>query len=403
MPENNMMGNAVDEQFDNMIKAASDYAKGNEDISHLREIMATNEEIKEDLVEGTERFGIKEDGKPNFVAPYKELKEADVDITEADNMQTLSEDKAVEAVKASPAGFDLTDEEAENIAKLIIMYKSDKNMNVYAQMCPSMRQRINQLCFEGGIDIKDRNMVAKYMIEQFIHMASEDEEFIDIEKALDKALKIPSLIDIYTEHVNETMNVRIPAIVDKLKETEPEKAEALMKVCEEYNNAFLYTRMRNLYDTHASVRKAVRKRYSIEDITRACSTVNYINESTKFKIPDCSKLLGILSNLFQNDKEIYPSDLCKFVTLLLESAQYVDIHSVPDNSYIYYLFNNITMLSYVGNKLSDFSAELISNIKITIFYIRIKEEEVNGRDSSRQSERMHKRSGKKRDKSRVGR
>ena len=153
--------------------------------------------------------------------------------------------------------------------------------------------------------------------------------------------------------------------------------------------------MRDLYDTHSSVRKEVRKRYSIEDITKKCSTVNTINDRTKFKMPDSTKLLGVLSTLFQNDKEIHPSDICKFVTLVLESVFYIDIHSVVDNSYLYYLFKNITMLSYVGDKLSDFSAELISNIKITIFYIRLKEEEVNGRDSSRQSKSMHKRSNKK--------
>lgn len=398
MPENTMLTN---EELNNLVVQAGEYAKENEDISKLRKIQEHEEVPQKDLVESSESFAIKQDGSPNYSSPVKELKEADVDITEADSMETLSEDKAAEAIKSSPAGFDLTDEEASNMAKILLMYKSNKNMNVYAEMCPSMRQKINQLCFESNIDIKERGMVAKYMIEQFIKMTSEEEEFIDIEKSLEKAMKIPSLIDIYTEHVNETMNVRIPIMAEKIREEDPEKAKALMQICTEYNNAFLYTRMRWLYDTHASVRKEVRKRYSIEDIKKKCDTVNTINERTKFKMPDCSTLLGILSNLFKDDKELYPSDICKFVTLMLESLFYTDTHSVVDNSYMYYLFKNISMLSYLGDKRSDFSAQLISNIKIMIFYIRIKEEEVNGRDSSRQSKSMHKRSDKKRNKSKV--
>ena len=392
MPYND---NLTNDELGNIIDLAGQYAKENDDISNLRRIQETREEPEKELVEDTASFAIKADGKPNYAVSVKELKEANVDIMEAESIETITEDKAAYAIKSSPAGFDLTDEEATNMAQILIMYKSDKNMNVYAHMCPSMKERINRLCFESNIDIRERNMVAKYMIEQFIHMASEEEEFIDIEKSLEKAMKIPSLIDIYTEHVNETMNVRIPIMAEKIREEDPEKAEALMKICHEYNNAFLYTRMRDLYDTHSSVRKEVRKRYSIEDITKKCSTVNTINDRTKFKMPDSTKLLGVLSTLFQNDKEIHPSDICKFVTLVLESVFYVDIHSVVDNSYLYYLFKNITMLSYVGDKLSDFSAELISNIKITIFYIRLKEEEVNGRDSSRQPKSMHKRSNKK--------
>lgn len=392
MPYND---NLTNYELGNIIDLAGQYAKENDDISNLRRIQETREEPEKELVEDIASFAIKADGKPNYAVSIKELKEANVDIMEAESIETITEDKAADAIKSSPAGFDLTDEEATNMAQILIMYKSDKNMNVYAHMCPSMKERINRLCFESNIDIRERNMVAKYMIEQFIHMASEEEEFIDIEKSLEKAMKIPSLIDIYTEHVNETMNVRIPIMAEKIREEDPEKAEALMKICHEYNNAFLYTRMRDLYDTHSSVRKEVRKRYSIEDIAKKCSTVNTINDRTKFKMPDSTKLLGVLSTLFQNDKEIHPSDICKFVTLVLESVFYVDIHSVVDNSYLYYLFKNITMLSYVGDKLSDFSAELISNIKITIFYIRLKEEEVNGRDSSRQSKSMHKRSNKK--------
>lgn len=372
-----------DGTIDSVVKSAKDTADNNEDISHLREIQDT-ESTDEDLIAVKETFMIKDNGKPDFVKAVSNngvLAEADLALDEIDKLDDINNDKLQSNIKNSPAGFDLTDEEAENIAKLLILYKNNRKMNVYAEMVPSMKNKIASLCFESSIPISEANTVAKYMMDQFLSSASEDEEFIDIEKSLEKAMKIPSLIDIYTEHVNETMNIRIPAIVDEIRKEDPEKADMLMEVCDQYNNAFLFSRLRNAYDTNSRLRKAVRKNYKLENVKKLCANVNYFNSKSKFKVPDTVPLVGVLSNIFEKDDNIFPSDICKFMTLLLESISYLNLDDIIDTTYMYYLIKNISMLSYLGDKMSDFSAELISNIRITIYYIRIREEELHVRIS----------------------
>jgi len=386
--------------LDELVKAASENARNNEDISHLREIQAAKDHYEKDIIEATERYTVKNDGKPDFSHPMaNELKETDLPIDQIDKLEEKNNQNAIESVKGSAAGFDLTDDEAENIAKLIILYKNNKRMNVYAEMIPSMKARINKLCFESSIPITEANNVARYMMDQFLSTASEDEEFVDIEKSLEEAMKIPSLIDIYTEHVNENMNIRLPAMAEEIRKTDPEKADLLLKVCDQYNNAFLFSKLRDMYDEKSGLRKSVRKKYQPSDIDTYCRRVNYYNDKTKFKMPDATPILGIVSNLFERDKNIYPSDVAKFTTLLLEAISYLNLDDLLDAAFAYYLLKNVSMLSYVGDKLSDFSAELISNIKITIYYIRIREDEFNERNSSDLSKSGNSNKRKKRNKS----
>ena len=369
--------------IDEIIKSAKEAADNNEDISHLREIQETPNENTE-VTAVKQSFMVKPDGKPDFtraISTNGQLPEADVGLDELDKIVDINDAKMTNNIQNSAAGFDLTNEEAENIAKILILYKNNKHMNVYGEMIPSMKNRINKLCFESSIPISEANTVAKYMMDQFLTTASEDEEFIDIEKSIEKAMKIPSLIDMYTEHVNETMNVRLPTMAEEIRKTDPDKADMLMKVCDQYNNAFLFSRLRNLYDSNARIRKAVRKNYKIENINKLCANVNYFNGKTQFKMPDTTTLLGILTNLLKDDKEIYPADICKFVTLILESISYLNLDDIIDTTYMYYLLKNISMLSYVGDAKSNFSAELISNIRVTMYYIRIREDEFDARNS----------------------
>ena len=385
------------ESLDEVVDTLKDIANNNEDITHLREIQSSGYEETEDLRSEVNSYPITNNGTPNYTIPANdELKEADLDITEIDKLNKLNESKInKDSVKSNPMGVDLTDEEADNIANILLLYRNNDRLNVYGEMIPSLRQKINNLCLQSNIPLSEKGMVAKYIIDQFWKSASEDEEFIDIEKSLEKAMRIPSLIDMYTEHVNETMGTRLPALAEQIKESDPEKAKKIMEVANEYNNSFLYTRLRQMYDTKSSIRKAVRKDYNLDSLKKRCANVNYFNSDTKFKMPDSFKLVSVLSNILRKyDYEIYPSDVQKFLTLLLESASYLNYDDVTDMSYLYYLIKNISMLSYVGDSLSDFSVELINNIMTTIFYIRVKEEESNGRNSSSKHNNKHK-SGRK--------
>lgn len=392
----------MDDVLNEVVEQAAKSASENEDISHLREIA---EEEREDgeLVESTETFRVKEDGKPDFSKPdeAKELKEADLAPDELDQLDGRNEKILTEGAKKTAEAYQLTDEEADNIAQILLIYKNNKKMNVYAQMIPSMKARINKMCLETNIPLSQANMVAKYMMDQFLSTASADEEFIDIEKTIERAMKIPSMADIYLEHVNDTIDVKLPLMAEEIQQRDPEKAKVLLNIRDQYYASVLCSRLRDMYDNNTRLRKLVRRNSSTNEVLSLAKEVNYFNSKTQFKMPDCTTVRNILFNIMKErgvDYDVIDDFVNKFCTLLFGAASYLDLSDIVDASFYYYSIKNISMLSYVGDKLSDFSAELISNITITMLYICRREADFNVENDSKRSHkckrsvrnRMHK-------------
>lgn len=369
-----------------MTAAAKKIAEENEDISHLREIQEGESE-NIGLVEGEATFRVKEDGKPDFSKPIiddGELKEADLALDELDQLESRNEQILNESAKKTADAYSLTDEEATNIAEILMLYKNNKKMNVYANMIPSMKQRVTKICMESSIPLSQANMVAKFMMDQFLSTASEDEEFIDIEKTIERSMKIPSMVDIYMEHINDTMDVKLPAMAEAMKEREPEKAEMLLKIKDEYTAAFLCSRLREMYDSNTRLRKLVRRDYSDKDVRNLAQEVNYFNQKTQFKMPDCTLIPNILRQIASQRNVDMGDMINKFCVLLFGGASYVNLNDLTDAAFYYYSIKNISMMTYLGDKLSDFSAELISNIFITMLYIYRREEEFYVQNNSKQ-------------------
>ena len=402
MPENNQFNMPDLDYVSEVAKMNKKIADGNEDISHLRDIISesankTNNE--EDIKTSTESFRVKPDGKPDFSHSFvnNELKEADLALHELDKLDEINESKMNENAIKTAEAFDLTEEEATNIAQILIAYKNDKKMNVYKAMIPSMKLKINNLCMQSSIPLDQVGFVARMFMDQFLKNASVDEEFIDIEKTIEKSLKIPSLVDIYMEHINDTMDVKLPAMAEAIMEREPERAEAILKIRDEYNAAFLCSRLRKLYDTNSRIRKLIRRDWSDNAVKHLADEANFHNSRTKFKMPDCSVIPSVLKNIMAEREnkcdaisipEWRERYVNKFCMLLFMSASYLDLNNINDAAFYYYSVKNLSMMAYLGDKMSDFSAELISNVYITMLYINRREADFNAKN-------IHKSEGKR--------
>lgn len=402
MPENNQFNMPDLDYVNEVVKMNKKIADSNEDVSHLRDIISESADkanSEEGIRASTESFKVKPDGKPDFShsSVNNELKEADLALHELDKLDEINESKMNENAIKTAEAFDLTEEEATNIAQILIAYKNDKKMNVYKAMIPSMKLKINNLCMQSSIPLDQVGFVARMFMDQFLKNASVDEEFIDIEKTIEKSLKIPSLVDIYMEHINDTMDVKLPAMAEAIMEREPERAEAILKIRDEYNAAFLCSRLRKLYDTNSRIRKLIRRDWSDNAVKHLADEANFHNSRTKFKMPDCSVIPSVLKNIIaerENNcdaisipewRERYVN---KFCMLLFMSASYLDLNNINDAAFYYYSVKNLSMMAYLGDKMSDFSAELISNVYITMLYINRREADFNAKN-------IHKPEGKR--------
>lgn len=280
--------------------------------------------------------------------------------------------------------FDLSDEEVINLLSVVSEYRKDPEYKVYKNLGPKMQSIIRKTSMDANVQTHTfvnpqvLEQIAKMFIDSFIEEAELNESFVDLEKALNEAMQIPSMIDLYSEHTDEVMNIKLPELIDQLKETEPEKAQLMENVRSSFNDAYNFSRLQPLFENNSRVRKSVRKKY--EDYIDFCDDVNRMNHNSKFKMNDARMMYKAIMSIFNNQTTdvpeedlIYEDDIKKFIVLVCMSFEGLNPEDVVDASYIYYTIKNIIVLEHTTEAKTNFSIELINNITRIIFMIRDKE------------------------------
>lgn len=313
----------------------------------------------------------------------------------------LSDEDVENRVKDNLAGImDLPEVEMIEFCSLITKYRKDKNIpNVYSQLPQTFKNMISQLCLEQKIPFSEYNHMAKMFLDEIVSQAEMDEVFIDIEKSLNEALKIPTIADMYSEHTNELMNVKIPEIIEKIKDTEPENAKMLESVREQFQKAYSLELLKEHYKMTARTRKFMRRDW--QDPIRFCDEFNLKNDRSKFKMPDCRSIGPALCRVFlKEDHEegsriaemkVTEKDLNKFAILFCRSCMNYNPSELLDAAYMYYALKNITMLNLTNETKTDFAAELINNICDIIEFVRAKEEEFDASSAAESNKWKRKR------------
>ena len=380
-----------EELLEEVVTAAAENAEENEDIEHIRDLQHKEYEDREletltpddaiplpDLPDGViavERtFPTDASGKPIFTKEGREsAPAADVDILHVDDLDKINDAAFEEGFKKVATAHEISDEDAVALLDLLMAYKKDKSISVYNKMPSGIKDQVKQICLTTGIPLSNANMVAKAMLEEMISETATDQTFIDFEKSIAAAMKIPSLIDIYEEHISETVSEKLPKMADAIREEDPEKAEMLMSIAKRYDASRDFSEMRAVYDSTSRIRKLIRRDFG--KWRRFAEELNLMNKNTRFRMADATSLYPILIKVIANDidSDIDEIGVQKFMVLLCSSCFNLKKDDLVDASYIYYLLKNISMLGYVNDDSSkgadSFSVELISNIKSIIYYI----------------------------------
>lgn len=388
-----------DDTLNKVIKEAVKNAEENEDIHKIRELQEKEygsrdideltpsdaEKLENNIIKKVETFPLDAAGKPDFRKPGREAAPAsDVDILHIEDLDSLDRKNFEENFKNTAAAHEISDEAAAGLIDLIIAYRKDKSISVYNHMPDEIKKQVRELCAKNGVPANQVNVMAKMMLEELITETATDQTFIDFDKSIKEAMKIPSLVDMYEDQNAENILEKLPKMADAIQEEDPEKAQMLRGIAKSYEKAVTFSFAKEQYDSVARIRKHVRRDYN--DWNRFAKELNLGNEKTNFRMPDATTLEPIVCKvIWAEDTDITTDEIHKFLTLIFRHCANLDKNNVVDAAYIYYLLKNISMLAYINDDSRDnaesFSAELISNIKTLIYYIRAKESEFNGNQS----------------------
>lgn len=295
-------------------------------------------------------------------------------------------------INSSLDQFGLSDDDTMELLSIIRRYKAGENFSVYNAMPESMKTIINRTIATANIgvapDARIRNMFAKNMLDEFIMDADIDKEFDEFERQLKEELKIPNLMDMYSEHTRETMEEILPKKADELEAQYPETAANIRKVSANFTDSYKFDRV---IDTLLHNRKArTRTIKDVDNLKRFIDEFNFIAGKGTIKIEDMGNVAKNLAKFFDgitNDKGLVTApwisdeykeklyidgyDVAKVIILICKTCKSLTIGDLFDTSFMYYTVKNISSLAHVDvEKPTDFSIEVANNLLKVVSKIR---------------------------------
>lgn len=395
--EENVSTRITDDQLNEIIKTAKDNTP--EEVLKMRESIINADQIN-DSIEGFEpeirNISLDSSYEELLAGDNGELVETSASIFDVASGEYVSDEDVENRIREDSSAFGMSDEETVMFMSLISRYRKKEITNVFPELPQTLKNMIINLTQQQGLPFTEYNKIARMFIDEIIANAELDEVFVDFETSLNEALKIPSIADMYSEHTKMVMDEKIPEIIEKIKDTEPENAKLLEEVRERFYHAYNLDWIKQHYEENTRTRKLMRRDH--EKVIRFCEEVNFKNQDSKFKMPDarsmgpalCSVFLDIANTQVDDridEMKINEEDLNKFAVLVCRSCMNLNGNDILDAAYMYYLMKNICMLNLTNENKTPFAAELINNICDIIEFIREKEAEFNASGLSKQSKK----------------
>lgn len=312
-------------------------------------------------------------------------------------------DRVKDAVLDKATGtFNMSDEEAFEFYMLIKQFKANPKMKVKISDLPmSMRTECAKQVTEVGGSMQDYDMFAQLLVQTFTSEIEQNEVFIDIEKELDEALKIPSVMDMFFEHSHQMAHEHIPEMIKKCEEAgDTERAELLKRIGQAIDDAFSMKPLIEYYKNTTRARKAVRR--DVDKVKTYINAMNYNNQKTKFKMQDATGMLTAMSKVFiedaiqRNNVALLTEDqIIKFVILVCHQCSELDAESIVSATYMYYLMKNVISLTYVEEAKTEFARQLIDNISSVISVIIDEEAEFYAANPKREGKQKRSKRNKR--------
>lgn len=260
-------------------------------------------------------------------------------------------------VNTAKKSSDISDESAVKLLNTISAYtKGEKPSKLLATLPDEFKKMVNDL-YASSQGQMSKSKILAFLLDNFIAEANLEKEIVDFQTTMEKTLDIPSIIDMYSEHIKEIMEEKTLESADRLEAAgEKDKADLLRKVSEAFTDTYTFRSLRLHLHNDRKARNHITK--DVKNYTKFCRNFNLKNESSKFAINDVSLMAPILVRVLDISEE----SAKKFVILFCKRCENLSSSDVVDCAYMYYFIKNILTLDYINEAKTDFSVNLIKSI-----------------------------------------
>lgn len=137
---------------------------------------------------------------------------------------------------------------------------------------------------------------------------------------------------------HKIMLEQFPIIASRIKNDEPEKAEAMLKISKAYKQAFT---LEDMYNSYAKGKPKVKK-IDVEKLHRLSNSFNGKYANNKWSIQDVQALVPILDRNLRDDYNI--NTIKAFVAIFIRYTMNMNPNNLEDHVFMYYVIYNIASL-----------------------------------------------------------
>ena len=319
--------------------------------------------IEHDPITGKSHLTVVEEAKELPNAPSIE------DI--ADGKDVLSQrvlpESAKESILSMDIGFD--DASADELLKMLNLFKENGEQKDVFNILP---QTIKDMIIRQ-VPIGERTPLAlEFFAKSFIdHIKAEiklDSDYIEFQDSIKKEMDIPNYIDLYNENIREVMEEQMLEKADIIEPKNKEHADRLRLVSKYFTYSHSYglmiKRIENYKSNGGDISTKLGSRLS--KFNKLCNKFNRGYASSKFNIRDIREVAPILDRILPDD--ISMDNIKRFIILFVDTTkgmQPIDSR-IHQHTYMYYFINNIVMLDHIDELKTDFSKDIVINIKKVI-------------------------------------
>ena len=208
-----------------------------------------------------------------------------------------------------------------------------------------------------------RNMMADDIIESFytdILAQKVDKEIVDLDTSI-KNLAKEEFIDVSSDQRKQHFNtfvIKFPQIAEKIKDSDPKKADIMMRVSEGFKQAHS---MEEMYIAYGDGKIRIRK-IDVEKFDKTIRNFNYKYENSNMVIRDISGAVDVLSR--HVNKMISITAIKTFIVIICKYCENMKPSNLYEHTFMYYLVNNILSLDIPFTKEEDimWNDEFLKNI-----------------------------------------
>lgn len=348
-----------------------------EQLEQVVEVLGNNRNETDKLLEQIEKEHENDDnsnapleeGTGQYIADGVILGDGEIDDLDFDHFENIDNtlDEIINnTIKDNVSkNYDLSDEEALSFANLIIDIKNKKKVtNVYESLPNKLKETVDNLAQDQDISNDKKKLFLDYtaraLIEEMINDAELDSITIDLEKAMREMIPTPA--EMYSETNREYIEDKFPEVAEKIRETDPKKADNLLDMRQGFIDSYTFEPMYELFK-NSKIVKNIRRSEVLW--SRVCNEYVSIAGICKFNLYPLNELVLALTTIGFTKLQatriisLFVYTYTNGITDYKNEEEYNDIYR---NAFANYFEANIKNLAISPDLASDFSKNIKNNL-----------------------------------------